>query len=155
MDPVGDRMRLEQVPQLGQFLQCPLRALAAEAAGGRVENLAAATKRREREQEAALRIRRIRPLERRLDSDEISPGQSCEDLLPSRRVQPRRIEQPGDEIRVPDIHLYVLHTATLEGGRSERDAFRVGREAVRPDELAPRSEEHTSELQSPCNLVCR
>src|SRR2546426_8794287 len=26
---------------------------------------------------------------------------------------------------------------------------------VRQDVLAPRSEEHTSELQSPCNLVCR
>src|SRR5256885_8498296 len=24
-----------------------------------------------------------------------------------------------------------------------------------PDALLPRSEEHTSELQSPCNLVCR
>src|ERR1039457_7506664 len=24
-----------------------------------------------------------------------------------------------------------------------------------PDEALPRSEEHTSELQSPCNLVCR
>src|SRR2546426_9222213 len=27
--------------------------------------------------------------------------------------------------------------------------------AVRADPRAPRSEEHTSELQSPCNLVCR
>src|SRR5256885_11505813 len=26
---------------------------------------------------------------------------------------------------------------------------------VQPDESLPRSEEHTSELQSPCNLVCR
>src|SRR2546426_3571565 len=27
--------------------------------------------------------------------------------------------------------------------------------ALRPEHIAPRSEEHTSELQSPCNLVCR
>src|SRR5256885_3196026 len=27
--------------------------------------------------------------------------------------------------------------------------------ALRVHNLAPRSEEHTSELQSPCNLVCR
>src|SRR2546426_8408435 len=26
---------------------------------------------------------------------------------------------------------------------------------VAPEEASPRSEEHTSELQSPCNLVCR
>src|SRR5256885_11992110 len=45
-----------------------------------------------------------------------------------------------------------------------RSRNRTGRRAVRPrgpargGELArrpPRSEEHTSELQSPCNLVCR
>src|SRR5256885_4102669 len=29
------------------------------------------------------------------------------------------------------------------------------RRALRTDETTPRSEEHTSELQSPCNLVCR
>src|SRR2546426_8692187 len=33
-----------------------------------------------------------------------------------------------------------------------RDAAQAFREAQRLD---PRSEEHTSELQSPCNLVCR
>src|SRR5256885_12663230 len=27
--------------------------------------------------------------------------------------------------------------------------------AIRPDDYLTRSEEHTSELQSPCNLVCR
>src|SRR2546426_6202054 len=34
-----------------------------------------------------------------------------------------------------------------EGGERHRRQHR--------DELHPRSEEHTSELQSPCNLVCR
>src|SRR2546426_2878048 len=36
------------------------------------------------------------------------------------------------------------------GGASGRD--RTGRA---DDRVSPRSEEHTSELQSPCNLVCR
>src|SRR3989454_4461196 len=30
-----------------------------------------------------------------------------------------------------------------------------GRHALAPRPVRPRSEEHTSELQSPCNLVCR
>src|SRR2546426_5950866 len=36
------------------------------------------------------------------------------------------------------------------GGGGEREL-----ERRRPQRRAPRSEEHTSELQSPCNLVCR
>src|SRR2546426_4840990 len=38
-----------------------------------------------------------------------------------------------------------------EGPRSLRDVGKHDARAI----LAPRSEEHTSELQSPCNLVCR
>src|SRR5205807_10335040 len=38
------------------------------------------------------------------------------------------------------------------GGRGER---RRGRRAPAGDRRVRRSEEHTSELQSPCNLVCR
>src|SRR5256885_12691739 len=38
--------------------------------------------------------------------------------------------------------------------RNTRPACR-GRRPPRPEDLARRSEEHTSELQSPCNLVCR
>src|SRR5256885_6735097 len=34
-------------------------------------------------------------------------------------------------------------------------AKRFGRNGAVPKRLAQRSEEHTSELQSPCNLVCR
>src|SRR2546426_3173377 len=37
----------------------------------------------------------------------------------------------------------------------EQDVRRVHRDEVLMGMLAPRSEEHTSELQSPCNLVCR
>src|SRR5256885_8855996 len=37
--------------------------------------------------------------------------------------------------------------------QAQVDAMTISRRPV--DELAKRSEEHTSELQSPCNLVCR
>src|SRR2546426_6993967 len=46
--------------------------------------------------------------------------------------------------RDPDIRSLIAETA---GGRPVVIATR--------DALAARSEEHTSELQSPCNLVCR
>src|SRR5256885_8382737 len=37
----------------------------------------------------------------------------------------------------------------------DRDAPRAPRVRAQPRGAAARSEEHTSELQSPCNLVCR
>src|SRR5256885_8429430 len=42
----------------------------------------------------------------------------------------------------------------------QMSAWRIARGTRRPasrvsSEMSPRSEEHTSELQSPCNLVCR
>src|SRR5256885_16636715 len=42
-------------------------------------------------------------------------------------------------------------------GRARTPRARSGGRAARPvpARAAPRSEEHTSELQSPCNLVCR
>src|SRR5256885_8256685 len=39
--------------------------------------------------------------------------------------------------------------------RSVRDDQHLDREVLRCTAFRPRSEEHTSELQSPCNLVCR
>src|SRR2546426_7394002 len=42
--------------------------------------------------------------------------------------------------------------ALRRGGATRRAHSRRG---VRHGRLEPRSEEHTSELQSPCNLVCR
>src|SRR5256885_10030198 len=41
------------------------------------------------------------------------------------------------------------------GARAPWRAPRSCREPPSPASGAPRSEEHTSELQSPCNLVCR
>src|SRR5256885_12099501 len=45
------------------------------------------------------------------------------------------------------------HSARLQGWE-KRERLRVSRCTVRP-RFRRRSEEHTSELQSPCNLVCR
>src|SRR5256885_8396607 len=43
----------------------------------------------------------------------------------------------------------------LQLGPRQRHVQVLGARLVRRDEREVRSEEHTSELQSPCNLVCR
>src|SRR3989454_2706242 len=50
-----------------------------------------------------------------------------------------------------------VNRETLNVKREESDDSRITNNAVRPPGPAAviRSEEHTSELQSPCNLVCR
>src|SRR5256885_10860299 len=67
---------------------------------------------------------------------------------------------PGDRARAPRTR---ARRASARGARGARDRDRrapagpewaAGRAAVAPP-TSPRSEEHTSELQSPCNLVCR
>src|SRR5256885_8989142 len=67
---------------------------------------------------------------------------SLHDALPISPVDVARAGPPGDRPRraVPEFHLRLR-----DGGRD--------RAAAAP--RVPRSEEHTSELQSPCNLVCR
>src|SRR5256885_4445030 len=50
----------------------------------------------------------------------------------------------------------VEQVAQLKLGRDLGDAMRKVRDAVKhAEDREIRSEEHTSELQSPCNLVCR
>src|SRR5256885_12042939 len=76
-------------------------------------------------------------------------------LFPTRRSSDLR---PVD-LREPDAGQYdpvprrcrIRVEQTLEHGRLVVDRDR----AVARDGAARRSEEHTSELQSPCNLVCR
>src|SRR2546426_5498880 len=46
---------------------------------------------------------------------------------------------------------FILHTIPKERAMSN---FYLGKDR-NSTSLSPRSEEHTSELQSPCNLVCR
>src|SRR5256885_6482162 len=52
-----------------------------------------------------------------------------------------------------DLAGRALESQALEGRDHQVGARAVA--AVRGLGLLPRSEEHTSELQSPCNLVCR
>src|SRR5690348_17632560 len=56
-----------------------------------------------------------------------------------------------------EIYTLSLHDALpiSDSGRSRRSASRCACPATRPAFGAPRSEEHTSELQSPVHLVCR
>src|SRR5256885_3274209 len=63
--------------------------------------------------------------------------------------------------RPPRSTLFPYTTLFRSHGRDEQQvaetllaAQQAGVEPPRPD-LGARSEEHTSELQSPCNLVCR
>src|SRR5260370_2065140 len=57
-----------------------------------------------------------------------------------------------DLIRTPDQRLRVFVSSTLQELAAERQAVRDAVTRLRP---VPRSEEHTSELQSHLNLVCR
>src|SRR5256885_13013558 len=54
--------------------------------------------------------------------------------------------------REPALHLAARR---LDERRSERHRSCLGRAQVQGRDRERRSEEHTSELQSPCNLVCR
>src|SRR2546426_5697203 len=74
-----------------------------------------------------------------------------------------RSERGGDHLDVRPLHV-LLHVRHLFGSLvdEQHDEVDLGvvlddgvRELLEEDRLAGRSEEHTSELQSPCNLVCR
>src|SRR2546426_8808810 len=64
-------------------------------------------------------------------------------------------------VRLADRQLVGVDEAVLLA-RADHDEARLRAELPHPleedqlaDRVGPRSEEHTSELQSPCNLVCR
>src|SRR2546426_5716475 len=65
-------------------------------------------------------------------------------LVRQLRVE-RLVERHADHVQRLDRHAALLRE--LDGGRDHLLADQP--------ELHRRSEEHTSELQSPCNLVCR
>src|ERR1039457_2834236 len=54
-----------------------------------------------------------------------------------------------------EIYTLSLHDALPIYHRREQQELGEGENLFRRDPLGERSEEHTSELQSPCNLVCR
>src|SRR5256885_7622572 len=74
------------------------------------------------------------------------------DVFLQRQEYSRRIHQingwdavlDGDVLRADDLFR-----------RHREEGAGLYRRIVRDDHKQPRSEEHTSELQSPCNLVCR
>src|SRR5205807_5008810 len=76
-------------------------------------------------------------------------------ITPDRRLTARQVCE-----RLTGMRLLALATVTADGrplvgpvdGIFYRGAFYFGSS---PDSVRFRSEEHTSELQSPCNLVCR
>src|SRR2546426_9325897 len=80
-------------------------------------------------------------------------------------ASPRRVELLGAmglEFRVVSSDAAEVHHKQLTGHEiCQWNAYRKARAVARkyPDSLVlgadTRSEEHTSELQSPCNLVCR
>src|SRR5688500_20062022 len=74
---------------------------------------------------------------------------SLHDALPISADNP--FAQPPCRRTVPSLDTF----ATLTTARSARRSLRAARSGVSRDSGVPRSEEHTSELQSPCNLVCR
>src|SRR5256885_11994095 len=55
------------------------------------------------------------------------------------------------------LHRQSLIDRVLNGSITERTVIisRIPQDLRSEDKLQTRSEEHTSELQSPCNLVCR
>src|SRR2546426_8588204 len=69
------------------------------------------------------------------------------DLILDKGVTVRRVRDPND----PGTPAASAVGAGELSSPSERAAFRIVQKAFD----AWRSEEHTSELQSPCNLVCR
>src|SRR5256885_12601011 len=71
--------------------------------------------------------------------------------------------EQAEALQTGAIDIGLMHTPVAVGGRMrERQLLRERLVAAVPDEFqigedgqVSRSEEHTSELQSPCNLVCR
>src|SRR5205807_8592064 len=65
------------------------------------------------------------------------------------------------EARVAPKYIRTTHRCARRAGRrpgGARSTCTCRRRRIEPQQLRvprPRSEEHTSELQSPCNLVCR
>src|SRR5256885_12497091 len=81
-------------------------------------------------------------------------GRDPKNIDIARQIQTRAAAIPGaidvhlnQVIAVPELFVNVDRTQAQQLGLAQRD--------VASDLLVSRSEEHTSELQSPCNLVCR
>src|SRR3989454_5007080 len=84
---------------------------------------------------------------------QISRSCSCRPLMYSAPVRAGMANSLRDRIVLLELHVLGrgrIRIALDEPRRGDLDA-----RSHTPDEALLRSEEHTSELQSPCNLVCR
>src|SRR5256885_2302927 len=71
-------------------------------------------------------------------------------------IQTELLEERGDLVtRLLEIHLEEHNIGLSRGDALEGRHFLAAGLTPRGPEVDHRSEEHTSELQSPCNLVCR
>src|SRR3989454_12397764 len=70
---------------------------------------------------------------------------------PSSRTAPTADASPT----LPGRHRFIHHPISSAMGMVHAMVNRPQGDALRPVHHRVRSEEHTSELQSPCNLVCR
>src|SRR5256885_5847016 len=72
------------------------------------------------------------------------------------RVSHRLAEEFAKELATPARTGWASALALMRVGREDPAGFTLlWRHSAREPDFAARSEEHTSELQSPCNLVCR
>src|SRR5256885_12050121 len=69
--------------------------------------------------------------------------QTRSSLLSSRIDSPQELHRIQQRVRLPTVPANSIHSD------------RIPRDTLLLRQNDPRSEEHTSELQSPCNLVCR
>src|SRR5256885_10317760 len=65
------------------------------------------------------------------------------------------IRRPPRSTLFPYTTLFRSHARLLHSSLRRRSGHQRVQSAAQPAKIEPRSEEHTSELQSPCNLVCR
>src|SRR5205807_10529017 len=87
------------------------------------------------------------------------PTGRASDLKPSSvQVEAQTPVQIHGEVPSAYVRNYAGHVASLpeiDAAASGRGYFNTVLDADGVVRTVPRSEEHTSELQSPCNLVCR
>src|SRR5256885_9631988 len=65
------------------------------------------------------------------------------------------IRRPPRSTLFPYTTLFRSHPMSAAAGALEIQLEKVGHYTLGDNKKVVRSEEHTSELQSPCNLVCR
>src|SRR5205807_10383370 len=87
-------------------------------------------------------------------SSDLSPGRTKRSRTSAARGRLRRSSRTAEESTTAKSPIPFRALLTDDLGRREAGLHRRKRRQTL-DQFLHRSEEHTSELQSPCNLVCR